>query len=480
MNGKILVILAVSLLSFGAGAQGGPDNGGYSAMEIEHVGRCEGSFGGTFGIRKMMDGVRIRLISENPDQKDLPIRCQTMDRGLGRRRQSTVASDPRRRCRDSPPASRRIVQRAEWDFNTGLLVFTGNPVMNSDRVKGLKAERMILNFKTNNFEMENFTADRVPLSGGEAAPASASDPNLLTEADVSDWPGLINALKADLAREGANPGKQLVSKLDSTGQTTIKSFSTEQLAGQKGDLVKQINKILAAPGMYSSAAWANITLGEEVKGLLAKKTLDRAEQILQNRLLLDAAYPRVSRKAIGRDANGIAPEHRAPSPHRKGERLSAAYRKAGQSLQKTHCGAGGLHRPASRRDCRVARSQWRGKNHHFLDGRRLAQARRRPGVLRWERRHPPADVPPCARRHGLPRSGTLGVSKPDRAAESSGDSRIPEASARRAIRPGRRPHGRTAYPPLGGQQSLHLVRRRTPPHRDCPGTGHGTEDLPVG
>jgi len=264
--------------------------GGYTKMKIEKVGSCKGSFGGAFRIHSMTGGVSIVLKSDDPAQKDLPIRAQSMtfDWPEG-------ADQPKRLVLEGNvqiehPQASVAAERAEWDFESGKLVFTGNPKMDSERAKGLRASRITLNFKTNQLEAEDMSIDEAPMNSAGGLGSSA-DPNLLTEADIKDWPGFIEAIKADQKKEGACPGKQLAAKLGAEAQAALKNMATDMLAQNKGGLLKKINKVLEQPGLYGKEAWSGVTLDDETKALLDKKERTPAEQIRQNRLLLQAAFP---------------------------------------------------------------------------------------------------------------------------------------------------------------------------------------------
>ena len=116
-------------------------------------------------------------------------------------------------------------------------------------------------------------------------------PGELTEADVTDFEGLINALKSQAKESGDNPGKQVMAQLNPTVRGMLESQETSVLVGAKADVIKQLNAVIRKPGMYKRAAWDGIALSDEVKALIAKKDQTPEEQARQNRLLLNAAYP---------------------------------------------------------------------------------------------------------------------------------------------------------------------------------------------
>lgn len=262
--------------------------GGYERMEIEYVGLMDGTLDGR--INKMAGGVKIKLIAGKPNMKDLPIRAKTMT--------FTYKDDGTKPSRivlegnveiDHPQASVRA-EKADWDMEKGELVFTGDPVMRSDRVKEMRGSKMILNFETNAFQVTDVripefdTKQAGPASGGSAPPA-------LSEGDVTDWTGFIGALKAAASSETASPGKQLAARGGEQMQGALKTMAVDEILKNKELVLKAINGVLKKSGFYSKAAWADVPLNDEVKGLLAKGKLDAAEQVRQNFLLLQAAFP---------------------------------------------------------------------------------------------------------------------------------------------------------------------------------------------
>ena len=169
---------------------------GYGKMNIEHVGMMEGSLDGR--INKMSGGVKIKLLASKPDQQDLPIKAQTMTFSY-----NEGASKPARIVLEggveiNHPQAMVNADKADWNMEKNEIVFTGNPVMHSDRVKEMRGSKMTLNFDTNAFQVTDARIPEIdtnqPDSGGAGAP-KAGAAQALRESDVTDWPGLINALK---------------------------------------------------------------------------------------------------------------------------------------------------------------------------------------------------------------------------------------------------------------------------------------------
>ncbi len=282
---RMLLIAALAAGVCASAQELSGDFGGYSAMQID-AGRFLGSFDGPMVIKEMTDGVRIILLSDDPDVKPLPIRAYTMQFDYKDQGATPSRIIMEGNVEVQHPQGTVTAERADWDFEKELLTFSGNPVMNSESIRGLRGSRILINFKSNTLEVVDMQAQQVPLRGvGDA------DPSLLTEADFPDWPGFVQTLKAQAASDESSPGKQILAHLgaDVSGQLT--STPLEVLIERKSSLINQLNKAIRKPGLYNETAWKNVTLSDEVKALMAKTAPEAAEQTRLNRLLLEAAYP---------------------------------------------------------------------------------------------------------------------------------------------------------------------------------------------
>ena len=262
---------------------------GYTSMEIE-AGRMKGNFA-TGAIEEMTDGAKIRLLSDDPDKKPLPIKAQTMKFTWkeGQTTPTTIIMD--RNVEVNQMDTQITAGHAEWNFDSGEVVFTGDPVVNNDRIKGLRGERMSLNVKTNNFEVTRVRADQVPLQGMDGGAGGKGDPSLLREGDVKDWAALIGLLRNEAKAEGAAPGKQIVSQISADNRQLLMSVDTAVLLQRKGDIVKLVNSVLKNPKLYNTDAWKGRALGDEAQKLIAAEKRSPEEQTRLNRLLINAAYP---------------------------------------------------------------------------------------------------------------------------------------------------------------------------------------------
>ncbi len=261
--------------------------GGYTSMEIE-AGRMVGNFA-TGAIEEMSGGVRIRLLADNPDMAPLPIQAEVMKFSWTQGRTTPSMIVMERKVRVAHPDATISAERAEWNFDSGQLVFSGSPEVNSERLKGLRGEQMTLNLKTNTFEVTQVRAEEVPLQTPEVA-ERAPQHGFRAE-EVQNWERLIAAIKEQAAAEEPSPGKQILAQLSAQNQQLLMQLDTAMLVERKADMLRLINGVLTNPDFYNEAAWAEITLSDEATGLLAESERDTPKQARLNRLLLEAAYP---------------------------------------------------------------------------------------------------------------------------------------------------------------------------------------------
>lgn len=287
------LILGAMLIASPAFTQGGAD--GYNDMSVK-AGMMIGNIK-TGKVDSLTGGVFIELLSNDASKPSLPIRANsiTFEWKEDAKMPAKIKMDGNVDIKH--PDGQIKAQHADWNLESGDLVFTGNPVMDSPTLKNLAAERIVINMNTGAFSLEQATVDKMPLKGADGGGASngggggAPVAGELTEADVTDFEGLINALKTQAKESGDNPGKQVMAQLNATVRGMLESQETSVLVGAKADVIKQLNAVIRKPGMYKRAAWEGITLSDEVTALIAKKDQTPEEQARQNRLLLHAAYP---------------------------------------------------------------------------------------------------------------------------------------------------------------------------------------------
>jgi len=283
----VLTILALAMLPVAAQMQ--DSMGGYTSMEIE-AGSMKGNFA-TGAIEEMTGGVRIRLLSDDPALESLPIEANRMGFtwAEGRTTPSKIIMEGKVKVKH--PDAEVTAGRAEWDFESGELLFSGDPVVNSERLKGLRGDRMILNLKTNTFEVSQVRADQVPLHGAGPAASGQGSAEEIRAGDVEDWGRLIEAIKKEAGSDAPSPGRQILSQMSAQNQQLLMQMDTSLLVERKEDILRLMNSILGNPKFYSEDAWAGVALPEEARQLLEAKDLDKAGQAKLNRLLIEAAYP---------------------------------------------------------------------------------------------------------------------------------------------------------------------------------------------
>lgn len=281
------IFLGAAILAPLAFGQGGAD--GYSRMSVE-AGVMKGNFN-TGRQESLSGGVHIVLISDDGSKPNLPIRANTITFEYSGDSTLPAKIKMEGKVDIQHPQGKVKAERADWNLETGDLVFTGNPVMDSDRFKNLAAGRILINMKTGAYEVQQGSADSIPIESDDSGSGDAPLPGELSEADVTDFTAFIDTIKAQAQEEGENPGKQILSRLDPKVQGLLQSQPTSVIVGAKADLLKQLNKVIRNPGMYKKSAWAGITLTDEISALLAIANQTPEEQARQNRLLLEAAYP---------------------------------------------------------------------------------------------------------------------------------------------------------------------------------------------
>ncbi|MCK5862219.1 MAG: hypothetical protein KAH38_07030, partial [Candidatus Hydrogenedentes bacterium] len=212
---NIYMLSFIVLISMTAVSQTADTMGGYTSMEIE-AGHMKGNFA-SGAIEEMSGGVRIRLDSEDTEVQSLPISANSMRFKWeeGRTTPTTIIMEGSVDVQH--PDASITAERAEWNFDTGQLVFSGNPEVNNDRMKGLRGEKMSLNLKTNTFEVTQVRADQVPLQTPNASKSPASKDKINVQ-DITDWKQLIDAIKAQAQADAPSPGKQILSQMEPQNQ----------------------------------------------------------------------------------------------------------------------------------------------------------------------------------------------------------------------------------------------------------------------
>lgn len=276
------MLLACALLAVPA-ARG--DMGGYSTMEIGYIGELTGGFDGAF--EQMTGGVEITLRADDPELEPLPIKARTM-----RFEYEAGDANPARIHMEGGvnvhhPTAWVQSDTAVWDFAQGEMTFTGNVIMNSDRMKDVRAQALVLDFETDRYRMTGVQAEEVSLPRDEAE----TPRGLLTDDDVRDWTGLVTTFRRQAADPAPSPGRRIHTLLDPDAQRILADAPVDSIVANRELFLRQLNAVLHNPELHDEAAWAGADPGPEAQDLLDRETRSAREQIRLNRLLLHAAYP---------------------------------------------------------------------------------------------------------------------------------------------------------------------------------------------
>lgn len=289
---RILTAILVILAPPGASvAQGAFSDAGFDHILLHHVGTLEGNYQEGHFLRKMAGGVDMTFVAADPSD-NLKIQAETVDFVYGQE--------------DSDQPSRILLEggvhitnrdniirseKADVDFQSGMAVFTGNPVMNTEQVKDLAAEKILVNLRTGDFEMFNIQSAEMRLDTPSHPP---KNPYQLSSNDVRDWPGLLEILKDQGTASAPTPGRRVIEALDKEVRAAMATASIEMLVQQHEQILEQLNRALASPSLYDEESWEGIPLAPEAMALIAQGTqnLPKEKIVWFNRHLLQAAYPR--------------------------------------------------------------------------------------------------------------------------------------------------------------------------------------------
>jgi len=278
---KHLTLIALTVAVASLAVAQAPGMNGYSRMKIDHAGQITGNLSGA--IEEMSGGVRIELLSDDEAKGNLPIAADkiTFAWGEGSQPKSIILTG---NVRIKHPDADVTAEKAEWDFASGQLVFTGNPVMNSPRAQNMKGEKMTFNMQKGTFAVTGVSISELPLNemGGLGGAGGGAG---LSEGDVADWPGLINALKA-----GGGPAGHIMSQIPEENRKMLMDTPTDLVVQNKGRLIKQMGQLMQSPSFYNEQAWSGITLPEGTAEKLASRDLETSERVAVNKVAFKAAF----------------------------------------------------------------------------------------------------------------------------------------------------------------------------------------------
>lgn len=287
-----LIIVLVILSAPGAAvAQGAFGDSRYVAFQIHRAEEVMGNYREGSRVHKMTGGVHITFLAEDPEE-NLDVKAETMDflwseGGDAELSRILLRGDVLITDRGNVISA----EQADVDFESGLAVFTGNPAMNTEQVQDLRAEKIIVNLKTGDFELFHVEADRITLDPLAGVP---KDLHRLSSEDVRDWPGFLVILKRQAEDPAPTPGKRIFDTLDEKIRSTMAAASVEMLVAEQDQILEQLNKALASAALYDKEAWGGVELGPEALHIIAEgpENLPKEKVVWFNRHLLQAAYPR--------------------------------------------------------------------------------------------------------------------------------------------------------------------------------------------
>ena len=160
----VISALAAALLAQAPAPPAADSMGSYTTMDVE-FGNMFLSFDGK--IDSMTDGVKITLHSDDPAKKPVPISANqakfTWPQGGGDRPSNILLEG--KVVVEHPEVNVRA-EKAEWDFDKGLLTFTGSPVMSSAKFPdGIEAQKVVLDFNTGRVQVYGGHGHNVRLVG---------------------------------------------------------------------------------------------------------------------------------------------------------------------------------------------------------------------------------------------------------------------------------------------------------------------------
>lgn len=125
--------------------------------------------------------------------------------------------------------------------------------------------------------------------------------SLLLWTEVSDWRAFCSTVSEDGRAERPSPGRRIWGLLSKVSRQTVEDVAqgTEATLHLRYGLVRNLNSILHRPDFYQDDEFAGVETPNAAVALLARDRgdLDRREIVRLNRLLLEAAYPRLVAKA---------------------------------------------------------------------------------------------------------------------------------------------------------------------------------------
>lgn len=269
----------------------------YQSLHFE-ANSVEGGAPKQSGERKPMvlkGAVSLTLIPDDASQKPLVMHADTATMKFGAKggtAPETMELDGK--VSVNGEMGNVTAQKAVMRMKSHDVLFTGNVVFDSSDYGKGQCGSLQINMDTGEFKMTGHSTGTVPIGQDNATgERKTTDPSLLRETDIRDWTGLIRAIQKQDKSEAASPGRRMMSILSATARDRFAQIPSGKIAqSMKGPILEQLNGVIRNRRLYDAKAWHGVTLTEETKRLLRRRSsLEPSEICRLNRLLLDAAYP---------------------------------------------------------------------------------------------------------------------------------------------------------------------------------------------
>lgn len=152
--GCLLFVLTVAAYAQSMTAQ-------FEYIELKKVGKMTGNYQSGNLLHKMSGGVELLFVARNREE-NLAVSASRIDFEYANKQ----ATSPIRIVLEGDV---KIVSqgnyitsdKADIDFESGIAVFTGDPHLDSDQIKNMRAERIVVNLETGDFDVSNGRIDKV-------------------------------------------------------------------------------------------------------------------------------------------------------------------------------------------------------------------------------------------------------------------------------------------------------------------------------
>jgi len=242
-------------------------------------------------ITSLTGGARIVLLAADADTPPLRLEATIVRFTYA----SSDAQNPEKIVLDGKvkvehPNATVTAELAEWGYGNSVIVFTGNPYLES-KDGTLSGERIEMNIETGNMKVSKPRG--VSYQGFGGMGVANADPSLLRESDIGDWAGLIAKLKAQGGASTASPGIRVLALLPEALRNALDTMDEAAILQNKPTIIKNLNGVLSRKDLYDASAWQGVSLAPEAQALVQRgpESLQGKELTQLNRLLLEAAFP---------------------------------------------------------------------------------------------------------------------------------------------------------------------------------------------